>query len=279
ESYAPTETYGSGYGKLMARLLAGRGIIFIDPLDVRLHRVAAPVYRRALDEADSLRDALDARSKELDRSGFHAQVKVAPGQTLLFYNVNGQRQPLRSRNGKFYAGDAEFTLDQLRAATEADAIAFSPSVLLRPVVQDTLLPTAAYIGGPAEIAYMAQAQVVYRHLLGRMPAILPRASFTVVEPPIARLLKKYGLDFRDVMWGRQHLRGRMEMKSLPRALAGRFATDEKALRRLLAAYRKPLAHLDKTLTGALDSTERKILHQFLKLKGKAGRAENFRTGI
>src|SRR5208282_1600188 len=58
ESYAPTETYGSGYGKLMARLLAGRGIIFIDPLDVRLHRVAAPVYRRALDEADSLRDAL-----------------------------------------------------------------------------------------------------------------------------------------------------------------------------------------------------------------------------
>jgi hypothetical protein len=108
---------------------------------------------------------------------------------------------------------------------------------------------------------------------------LPRASFTLVEPPIARLLKKYGLDFRDVMRGRQRLRGRMEMKSLPRALAGRFAADEKALRRLLEAYRKPLAHLDRTLTGALDSAERKMMHQFLKLKGKAGRAENFRTGI
>ncbi len=66
-----------------------------------------------------------------------------------------------------------------------------------PVMQDTLLPTAAYIGGPAEVAYMAQAQVVYQEILGRMPAILPRASFTVVEPPVANLLGKYELDIRD----------------------------------------------------------------------------------
>ena len=279
ESYTPGDTYGSAFGKLMTRLVAGRGIIFLDPLDSRLHHFASGIYRRAIDDADTLGDELLGRSKELERGGFHAQVKVTRESTLLFYNVDGVRQPLRRRGEKFHAGAAAFSLEELRAAIAATPEAFTPNVLLRPVVQDTLLPTAAYIGGPAEIAYMAQAQVVYKHLLGRMPAILPRASFTLVEPPIARLLKKYGLDFRDVMRGRQHLRGRMEMKSLPRALAGRFATDEKALRRLLAAYRKPLAHLDKTLAGALDSTERKILHQFLKLKGKAGRAENFRTGI
>jgi uncharacterized protein YllA (UPF0747 family) len=151
--------------------------------------------------------------------------------------------------------------------------------LLRPVVQDTLLPTAAYIGGPAEIAYMAQAEVVYKHLLGRMPAILPRASFTIIEPLVARLLKKYDLDFRDVIRGRQHLRARMEVKSLPHALARRFEKDEKSLRKLLGDYQKPLERLDGTLTGALDLAERKILHQFLKLKSKAGRAENFRTGV
>jgi bacillithiol biosynthesis cysteine-adding enzyme BshC len=279
ESYTPGDTYGSAFGKLMARLVAGRGIIFLDPLDSRLHHFASGIYRRALDDAEPLGDALLARSKELERGGFHAQVKVTRESTLLFYNVNGVRQPLRHRGGKFHAGPVAFSPQELRAAIEKTPEAFTPNVLLRPVVQDTLLPTAAYIGGPAEIAYMAQAQVVYKHLLGRMPAILPRASFTLVEPPIARLLKKYGLDFRDVMRGRQHLRGRMEMKSLPRALAGRFAADEKALRRLLQTYRKPLGHLDRTLTGALDSTERKILHQFLKLKGKAGRAENFRTGI
>ena len=279
ESYAPDETYGSAYGKLIARLVAGRGIVFLDPLDSRLHHFAAGVYRRALDESDSLRDALMARSKELERGGFHAQVKVARESTLLFYNVDGIRQPLRQRNGKFFAGDATFSGEELRSAIEKTPEAFTPNVLLRPVVQDTLLPTAAYIGGPAEIAYMAQAEVVYKHLLGRMPAILPRASFTIIEPPIARLLKKYGLDFRDVIRGRQHLRARMEVKSLPHALARRFEKDEKSLRKLLAAYQKPLERLDGTLTGALGLAERKILHQFLKLKSKAGRAENFRTGV
>jgi bacillithiol synthase len=273
------DTYGSAFGKLMARLLAGQGIILIDPLDAQLHRLAAGVYRRALDEADSLRDALLARSKELDRSGFHAQVKVTRETTLLFYNVNGQRQPLRRHNGRFTAGKESFTPDELRAAIEKSPEAFTANVLLRPVIQDTILPTAAYIGGPAEIAYMAQAQVAYQTLLGRMPAILPRAGFTLVEPAIARLLTKYGLDLRDVIRGRQHLRAGMEQKSLPRALGRRFEADDKALRKLLKAYRKPLERLDRTLLGALDAAERKMLHQFLKLKRKAGRAENFRTGV
>jgi bacillithiol biosynthesis cysteine-adding enzyme BshC len=279
ESYAPDETYGSAYAKLMARLVAGRGIVFLDPLDSRLHHFAAGIYRRALDEADALRDALQARSKELERGGFHAQVKVARKSTLLFYNVNGIRHPLRQRDGKYFAGDATFSGDELRVAIEKSPEAFTPNVLLRPVVQDTLLPTAAYIGGPAEIAYMAQAQVVYQRLLGRMPAMLPRASFTIIEPAMARLLKKYGLDFRDMMRGRQHLRARMEVKSLPRGLAKRFEKDEKTLRKLLEGYRKGFEKLDGTLNGALALTERKMLHQFLNLKRKAGRAENFRTGV
>jgi bacillithiol synthase len=279
ESYTPGETYGSAFGKLMARLLAGRGIVFMDPLDARLHRFAAGVYRRALDEGDSLRDALIVRSKELDRGGFHAQVKVTGESTLLFYNVDGRRLPLRTRSGKFAAGKASFTREELRAAIEKTPEAFTANVLLRPVVQDTLLPTAAYIGGPAETAYMAQAQVVYQKLLGRMPAILPRASFTLVEPSVARLLEKYGLEVEDVFRGRQHLRSRMEQKSVPRALARKFETDEKTLRRLLKSYRKPIERLDKTLLGALDHSEGKMLHQFLEIREKAGRAESFRTGV
>jgi bacillithiol biosynthesis cysteine-adding enzyme BshC len=279
ESYTSRDTYGSAFGKLMARLLAGRGIILIDPLDARLHRLAAGVYRGAIDQADSLRDTLLARSKELDRSGYHAQVKVTRETTLLFYNVDGRRQPLRRRNGSFSAGKTIFTPDELRTAIEEFPEAFTANVLLRPVIQDTILPTAAYIGGPAEIAYMAQAQVAYQALLGRMPAILPRAAFTLVEPAIARLLTKYGLHVGDVIRGRQHLRAKMEQKSLPRVLARRFEADGKALRRILGAYRKPLERLDPTLLGALDAAERKMLHQFLKLKRKAGRAENFRSGV
>lgn len=279
ESYTPVENYGSAFGKLMSRLLAGRGIIFMDPLDARLHRLTAEVYRRALDEAEALRDALLGRSKELEGASFHAQVKVTRETTLLFYSVAGRREPVRSRDGGFVVGDSEISGRQLAEAIEKSPEAFSASALLRPVVQDTLLPTAAYIGGPAEIAYMAQAQVVYQRLLGRMPAMLPRGSFTIVEPPIARFLGQYGLEIRDIFAGPQHVRAKMEQQSLPSALASRFEAGEAALRNLLREYEEPLARLDSTLVDALHSVEQKILHQFAQLKGKVGRAENFRSGV
>jgi bacillithiol synthase len=279
ESYAPGETYGSAFGKLMLRLLAGRGIIFIDPLDPEVQALCAPVYLRALKEAGSLRDALLARSKELETAGFHAQVKVTQETSLLFCNMAGRREPLRGRNGGFVAAESEFSSGQLAAAIEKTPQLFTPNALLRPVVQDALLPTAAYIGGPAEIAYFAQSQVIYRRLLGRMPAVLPRASFTIVEPPIARFLAQYGLEVRDMLAGSQHVRACMERKSLSGGLSAQFDSGEEALRKLLRSYEEPLAHLDSTLVEALHSLEQKLLHQFGQLKGKVGRAENFRSGV
>ena len=121
ESYAPSETFGSAFGKLMASLLAGRGIIFIDPLDVRLHRLVAPVFLRALDDAGPLTEALLARSKELESAGLHAQVKVTRETTLLFHNIDGRREPLRARNGKFFAGDAELSRTGDRRHDRRDA--------------------------------------------------------------------------------------------------------------------------------------------------------------
>jgi len=279
ESYTPGETYGLAFGKLMARLLAGRGIVFMDPLDVRLHLLAAPVYLRALDEVDPLRDAVLVRSNELTSAGFHAQVKVSGEATPLFYNVDGRRQPLRYEKGRFVAGEKSFSRQELSAAMEKAPEAFTPNVLLRPIVQDTLLPTAAYIGGPAEVAYMAQARVIYDRLLGRMPAILARASFTIIEPPIARFLAQYDLDIRDIFAGSQHLRAKMEQKALPAALAGRFEESEAALRKMFQAFEEPLGRLDSTLLESLHGSERKILHQIEQLKGKVARAENVRSGI
>jgi len=279
ESYRPEETFGSAFGKLMARLFAEKGIILLDPLDARLHRQAVPVYRRALEENAALTRDLLARSKTLDRGGYHSQVKVSERNTLLFMNLNGQRLPVRQRSSGFIVGRREFSVTELLEAIERAPEAFSANVLLRPVVQDALLPTAAYVGGPAEVAYFAQAEVVYRRLLGRMPAVLPRASFTLIESHVARLLKKYGLEPRDVLHGRQHLRAKMEREFLSKALARRFDAGEKTIRRLLGGLGRPLGKLDKTLVDALSTAEHKMLYQFRRLRGKAARAENFRTGV
>jgi bacillithiol synthase len=278
-AYKPEETFGSAFGKLLARVLKGRGLIFLDPLDKRLHELAQPVFQKAVEDPATMVEELLARGKQLERSGFHAQVKVTPQSTLLFLDVEGKREAVRRKDGGFIAGKLRLSTNELLRKIDDEPEALTASVLLRPVLQDSILPTAAYIGGPAEVAYMAQAQVVYRRVLGRMPAILPRASFTLIEPQVERALKKYGLDVREVFTGRQQMRRKMEAEYLPRGLAARFARDEKALRKLLAGYGKALSALDKTLGGARETAERKMLYQFQKLRGKAGRAQNERTGV
>lgn len=279
EAYRPEETYGTAFAKLFARLLRGRGLVLLDPLDSRLHDLAAPLYRRALEDNGTLVGELLARSKALERAGFHAQVKITETSTLLFINLNGRRTPLRQRDGKFLAGRTTHSAAELLARLESDPAAFTGNVLLRPVVQDFLLPTAAYVAGPAEVAYFAQAEVVYRHLLRRMPAVLLRASFTLVPPQVQRLLKRYGLSVEDVFAGRQHLRRQLERRFFSKALARQFEAGEKVIRQSLGRLHAPLRQLDPTLTGALETAQKKILFQYEKLRAKAGRAANFRSGV
>ena len=242
-------------------------------------RDSSSVYRRALENNDSIQADLLKRAKELESAGYHAQVRTGREGSLMFVKVEGKREPVRSRGGNFTAGRRTFSKNEFQEMAQESPELVSANVLLRPVVQDTLLPTAAYIAGPAEIAYYAQAERVYRALLGRMPAILPRSSITLVEPALGRILKKYRMDAREVLQGRQNLRAKLALHALPGGLMKRFERDEKALGRLLQGYRKPLEQLDKTLVGAIDTAERKMLYQFTKLRAKAGRAENGRAGV
>jgi len=279
ESYRPEETFGSAFAKLMTRIFAGRGLIFLDPLSPELHRLSAQTMLHALKEHEALAKELVARSAALERAGFHAQVKVTENSTLVFRIVDGQRVAIRPKNGGFVAGNIQESFEETLKAAEHHPEQFSANALLRPVIQDTLLPTIAYIGGPAEIAYHAQTSVVYKRLLGRAPAILPRAAFTLVTSHVANLLKKYNVDVRDVFAGRQKLRPKLEAEVLPRELTERFAEGERKLQGLLEALREPLAKLDQTLTGALDTAAEKMLYQFNSVRSKAGRAEGFRTGV
>ena len=278
-SYGPSETYGSAFGKLFAKLFAGRGLILLDPLSEGVHRLAEPLYRAALERHSELNQQLLARSRELELAGYHAQVKVTEDGVPLFLNLDGQRVPLRARDGDFAAGRRSLSFSALSGLLAASPLDFSPNALLRPVVQDSLLSTAAYVAGPAEVAYFAQASVYYAALLGSMPVVLPRASFTLVNAHTVRLLRKYDLQFSDVFGGPAGLREKMEGALLPKTLTRRFDRGEKSLQKMLAELREQVMPLDQTLGGAMDTAESKMLFQFAKLKEKVGRALALRSSI
>jgi len=279
ESYKAEETYGSAFGKLFARLFAQQGLIVMDPLGAGLHKVAAPLFQHALAERDTLNEKLLQRGKELDRAGYAAQVKVTSKSTLLFYFEDGARRVITAGNTKFHAGQKSWGREELVHLTHVEPEEFSPNALFRPVVQDFLLPTAAYIAGPAEIAYFAQSEVVYRHLLGRMPVVLPRTGFTFVDVKASKLLRKYDLSVEEVWAGSQRVRQKMERQSVPKRLASQFERDQKQMSAMLSKLEKQVAKLDPTLKGTAERSRKRIEFHLEKLRRKAGRARDQKNGL
>lgn len=271
ESYRVGETFGGAFARLMARLLGRFGVVMLDPMHPRLRPLTRPVFRKALESAGDIHRELAARNRELTRHGYHNQVHVTESSSLLFVRVDGQRTPLRRRDAEFLLRGERIPLGDLLVELDRSPAHFSPNVLLRPVLQDALLPTVGYVGGPAELAYFAQAGAVYQHVLGRMPVVVPRSSFTLIDSHAAKLLERYHLKLTDVFADRQRLRERMALRYLPPDLSATFERNEVRLQEMLAELRDRMKALDATLEDATARSGRKMAHQLGRLKEKASR--------
>jgi len=176
-------------------------------------RLAAPLYRRAVAEAAAIGAELEGRATELQAAGFDVQIPVRSDCALVFYHrdgATGPRHRLVRPEARAKASDSggDWGLAgsdhaasgaELAAALERDPLCFSTSALLRPIVQDSLLPTAAYVGGPAEVSYFAQLGPLYRRFDLSPPLVVPRARFVCVGAPDRRRLGQLGLATRDVL--------------------------------------------------------------------------------
>ncbi len=272
-SYRKGETFSTAFAKFYAKVLADLGIVFLDPFDPELHRVAQPLYRAALEKSDEINQSLHKRAQELESAGYHAQVKVTPSHTLCFYLEDGARTPVRHEGENFVIGERKLSRTELLAETERCPERFSANVLLRPVIEDYLLPTLCYIGGPAEIAYFAQVEIVYRRLAERVTPIVPRIYATLIEPRQAKLLDRYGLKLPDIFVAPEKLREIVASHALPESMAKSFDAAAEHVEQALAAIQPSLEKLDRTLVEAAENAGSKMRYQLQGLRDKAARAE------
>ncbi len=273
QSYRAGESFGSAFGKLFSRLFKHSGVVLLDASDPELHQVVASVYRAAAAGAAELDEALFRRNQQLESSGYHVQVHVTPQSTLLFSRHDGGRFPIHRANGKFELAGEKLAEPELLARIAAAPHDFSANVLLRPVVQDYLLPTLAYVGGPAEVAYFAQAAVVYEELLGRVTPILPRFAATLVEPRVKRLLDRYQIKVPDTFRGDEQLRVLLAEQALPEDLNSTFDQVSKSVDDSLLRLNAALARVDKTLLDAAATAASKMRYQIERLRERAARAQ------
>jgi bacillithiol biosynthesis cysteine-adding enzyme BshC len=281
--YRPGATWSQSFAKFLTRLFGRWGVVLLDPLDEAVHRLAAPVYQKALRQADELRSLLQKRSVELVEAGYHAQVHIAEDSTLLFAEREGNRLPVHKsgdvgRGFSIGEGDAA-SIDELESEIKEQPLNFSANVLLRPVVQDTLLPTIAYVAGPSELAYLSQAQVLYSALGRPVPAVVPRCGFTLVDRRIERWMEKYQVAVDDIWQGKEHLTQRIASTAFPEGWSQRFEQTERDLAALLLRLRKDIEVLDPTLLDTLKNTEEKIQYQIERLKGKLTRSALSRSEV
>lgn len=276
DAYQSGRTYAEAFARLMTALTGRYGLVLLDPTDAPLKRLAAPIYAAAARCAPEIAALLEARSRELEAVGYHAQVHVTSDAFPLFLHEQGARRAVtRNAAGRYQtkSGAREWTAGELadRAAREPDI--FSPNVTLRAVVQDYLLPTIAYFGGAAEIAYFAQTAEVYRALDRPVTPILPRASLTIVERHTGRALERYGLRMEDFFAGLDSVIARVVEEHLGAETARAFEKTGTTINGVLDELQEELHRFDPTLGQAMATGRRKIDYQLEGIRTRFHRAQ------
>jgi bacillithiol biosynthesis cysteine-adding enzyme BshC len=268
--YRAGATLAGAFAELVSQLLPG--LVILDPDDPALKAAMLPVLEREIAERSPTSRLAEEVGAHLLAAGYHQQVPVRPGFLNLFVIEKRQRRALAARNGwiEVRGGDRiplEEAMKRLRAAPGE----WSPGVLLRPLAQDLVLPTAGYIGGPAEIAYHAQIGPSYAHFAISRPPLLPRPSLTVVEPPQARALEAEGLSLPELQADSEALLTRWAREAYP-DVEEAFSRARESLQRDMGHVEATLGEHDPTLRAATDAALGRTLHQVDSLHEKAVRA-------
>jgi bacillithiol biosynthesis cysteine-adding enzyme BshC len=270
-SYHVGETLPGAFSRLLSGLFPD--LVVLDPADAALKTLMTPALVRELSEGSpTSRLAIDT-GRELLAAGYHQQVPVRPGFLNLFVIVDGHRRALALEGDSVEVrGTRErMSVGEAIRRLEADPSLWSPGALLRPLAQDTILPTAAYVGGPAEIAYHAQIGPSYAHFGLPRPVLLPRPSATLVEAPQARALDAEDLTLADLVGDPEVLLARWVRQAYPDIEAA-FARARESIERGLLDVEETLGGHDPTLRGATASARGRALHQVEGLQEKALRA-------
>ncbi len=282
-AYRPGQTLAGAFAEFYGKVFASHGLLVLDPSGREAHRLGAPVLKAAIERADELHHALLERNQAIIAAGYHAQVAVGERGSLIFLidPATGARLALKRTpataaepDGLWQAGRQSYSTADLMAILDAEPERISPSALLRPVFQDHILPTSAYIGGPAEIAYFAQSAVLYERIAGRLTPVLPRLSATLVEPAIAELLDRHELSLETIFSGTEaELAQRLAARAIPIAGKRALSAAGNALDAELTALTGYMSSLDEGLGRSAQVSASKMRYQMNRLRRMAANFE------
>lgn len=273
--YREGETFLSSFARLMSKLFKDSGLVLVSGDDPRLKELARPVFRKELKEYEKSAHLIQLASQKLE-DNYHVQVQSRP--TSIFLLTDEGRRAVRpnSTGDGFTCGSKVYTLDELLSLLESKPELFSPNVVLRPIVQDTILPTAAYIAGPGEISYFAQFRTIYEWAGVPMPIVYPRASVTVLEPKIQKVLNRLELSIPDFENTPEQLFHTNVLASMDIDAAAIFARASQHIHDAVNTVAPAIESVDRSLVRTAEATRTILLKEWNKLQDRVIKAEKRR---
>lgn len=271
-TYTPSSTFTLAFARLLNRFFPDDGLVFISPNDARLKKILSPLFQREVEEFPKVSQLIIQRSAELEEH-YHAQIKTKALNLFMFHK--GGRYMIEPRENDFSLRGTRNYLSKeelLRTALDTPEL-LSPNVVLRPLCQDILLPTAAYVAGPSEVAYFAQLKPVYRHFDMKMPVIYPRSSATIMEGRVEKILEKFELNLVDVFRSPENIQRGVVERISEIKIDEMFKESMHRTNEVLNEMRFGLNYIDSTLMGPLEATRERIESNLRLLKEKAIQAQ------
>jgi bacillithiol synthase len=266
-AYQPGVGMTEAFGRLLERLLGPHGLVVYDSSDPAAKPLAQDVFAREIANAGTTAHLAARAGQALAARGYHAQVTPVDGSLSLFY-LNGGREAIKFQGATAFVGPRETPLLALVEEARTRPAHFSPNVLLRPIVQDTIFPTICYIAGPNELAYLGQLREVYDHFGVPMPLMYQRATATVVDSATTRFLGKYGVALETLQRQDESVLNQLLEEQLPPSVEQALTDAADLVRQTMAAVAAAVPQIDPTLEGAVRSTESRMEHDLRTLHGK-----------
>jgi bacillithiol biosynthesis cysteine-adding enzyme BshC len=267
DAYQPGRGVAEAFGRFIDRVLGPHGLVVYDASDPAAKPFAAPVFVRELEHAGETTRLAAEAGAALVASGYHTQVSPHEGSAALF-DLQGGRRAIRAAGDGFLIGDEPVSRQALIARAASQPETFSPNVLLRPIVQDTIFPTVCYVAGPNELAYLGQLRGVYEAFGVPMPLMQPRATATVLDSAGVRFLSRYTVPLAALEAQDEHALNELLRLQLPPSVEKSMQEAEAEIVARMNAVIGAVPAIDPTLEGAARSTQGKLQHEMKALSGK-----------
>jgi bacillithiol biosynthesis cysteine-adding enzyme BshC len=258
------------FGRWIEAVLGEHGLVVYDSSDPASKPLVGQVFARELSMPGETVKLAALAGSDLTARGYHAQVHPQDDTLALFHlnQTDGSRRAIRQQDGRFLVGDQQFPPATLVAQATERPATFSPNVLLRPIVQDTIFPTICYVAGPNELAYLGQLRGVYEHFGVPMPLFYPRASATILDSAALRFLTKYKLPLEALQAQDEAALNELLKTQIPPVVDEAFTDAAHVIDTQMNRLIQTLPTLDPTLEGAARSTLERMQRDLQTLHGK-----------